>query len=648
MARFLSYLSIRNLFLLSAAGGLVFLAVSVWFLADGYYRATKIARIQSVVSDITTDGFRLALFTHDTLASDYERAMQQWHAAHHNLRDLLVKNEELINSYRRQVELINSSLEAMLPTMASLVKHRRESEQAPEHDNRAHDLIIAQVAIRNAELQSAMTELENVVSRDVRSLLGVAWGSIFSRLIMIIILGALGAALVWFLFYQRVLNPVSVLVAGINRLKKGERQYRPGKTADDELGEVVSAFNGLLDQRDLSESQLNKKSELIACIGRLREQFIREPDPIVMFDALLKDILTMTHSEYGFIGEVLKDENDAPYMKAWAFSNVAWDDETRRFYEENKATGFVFTKLDNLFGRVITHSEVVISNSPAHDERRAGTPPGHPELKAFLGIPVYYGGKLIGEIGLANRPGGYDNDLVEFISPVVEACGQIISARWEREARLQAEKELLDYKESLEKIVDERTADMKTALRIAEKSNKAKSIFLANMSHELRTPMHAILSFSNLALKKVEDEKVIHYLENIVISGNRLTELLNDLLDLSKLEAGKMDVQFEKMDITQLIVATTEEVKSLLADKLIAMQINAAHHYECMLDRKLFTQVIMNLLSNAIKFSPENSTIRINVNSREIKLRGTPQNVVEIVIIDEGVGIPKEDLKLIF
>ncbi len=211
-----------------------------------------------------------------------------------------------------------------------------------------------------------------------------------------------------------------------------------------------------------------------------------------------------------------------------------------------------------------------------------------------------------------------------------------------------AEDQLLDHRASLEKVVDERTADLRGALKAAEKSNKSKSIFLANMSHELRTPMHAILSFSNLARKKVDDEKVLHYLDNIIISGNRLTELLNDLLDLSKLEAGKMDVDFQQMDMTQLVMDTCEEVKGLLQDKGISININSEQHYQCRFDRKLFAQVIMNLLSNAIKFSPESSVITVNIEQLQSKLHNRMQDVIKLAVIDEGVGIPKEELNSVF
>jgi len=223
------------------------------------------------------------------------------------------------------------------------------------------------------------------------------------------------------------LNPellARVLFYGIER-KRAERELRNSRAL----------------ARSLAED-LQGKNRLFEVIQQLQEQFIREPDPVAMFDRLLRDILDLTASEYSFIGDVLQDEEGQPYLHCYAFSNIAWNDETRRFYEENRAKGFVFKKLDNLFGRVVTHGETVIANDPERDPRRAGPPPGHPPLQAFLGLPVRYGDRLVGMIGLANRPGGYDQGLIEHIRPVVEACGRIIVARWEREARMQAEQAL--------------------------------------------------------------------------------------------------------------------------------------------------------------------------------------------------------------
>lgn len=190
--------------------------------------------------------------------------------------------------------------------------------------------------------------------------------------------------------------------------------------------------------------------------------------------------------------------------------------------------------------------------------------------------------------------------------------------------------------------------ELREARDIAETSNKAKSQFLANMSHELRTPMHSILSFTNLALKKEENDKIKHFLKNIHTSSVRLTHLLNDLLDLSKLEAGKMQVDFSKQDLTSLICSTVDEIDSLLMEKSITVEINKEQIFESMIDQKLLTQVFVNIFSNAIKFSPENSVINIELQKTKSESNGLKEDQIKISIKDQGVGIPEDQLDLIF
>ena len=204
-------------------------------------------------------------------------------------------------------------------------------------------------------------------------------------------------------------------------------------------------------------------------------------------------------------------------------------------------------------------------------------------------------------------------------------------------------------------IANKNQKSLRKATAIAEKekmnaleANQEKSRFLANMSHELRTPMHAILSFANLGLKKVDNKKIERYLQNIRTSGIRLTTLLDDLLDLSKLEAGKMRASFQEQDITLLIPDAINELDSLLSRKEITIDINDDDHVECAIDQKLMMQVFINLLSNAIKFSPEQSTVKIRIKTFEGELHKLQQELLEISISDQGVGIPESELETIF
>jgi len=191
---------------------------------------------------------------------------------------------------------------------------------------------------------------------------------------------------------------------------------------------------------------------------------------------------------------------------------------------------------------------------------------------------------------------------------------------------------------------EEKISHLLQGKEIAEKANETKSRFLANMSHELRTPMHAILSFTNLARKRVDDEKAINFLEKIHTSGVRLTNMLNDLLDLSKLEAGKLVPDFREHDFIAVVKASIDEIHSLLKDKNISVRMEYDAALPSCFDKKLITQVIVNILSNAIKFSPENSSIDISIWNERI----WETEMLVFSVTDQGIGIPRDELKDVF
>lgn len=208
--------------------------------------------------------------------------------------------------------------------------------------------------------------------------------------------------------------------------------------------------------------------------------------------------------------------------------------------------------------------------------------------------------------------------------------------------------------DELEQRVEERTRDLQKARQAAESANNAKSEFLANMSHEFRTPMHAILSFASLAIDKLETaptEKTQHYLERIHESGNRLLCLLNDLLDLSKLEAGKMEFSMAQHDMQQVSEIVKQEVMGLL--KKNGVILNIEHGEELALawfDQDRMMQVMRNLFTNAIKFTPYGNSITVTFCATELapESGGQIQPGLKVAVSDQGIGIPDEELPMIF
>jgi signal transduction histidine kinase len=196
-----------------------------------------------------------------------------------------------------------------------------------------------------------------------------------------------------------------------------------------------------------------------------------------------------------------------------------------------------------------------------------------------------------------------------------------------------------------------------TAKQEAIAANQSKSEFLSTVSHELRTPIHQILSFSKFGIDKINQvtkDKILHYFKNINTISRRLQSLLDDLLDLAKLESGKLDYDMQKNDLKQIIDSVTNEFVFLVREKKLLFEITAEEIPTTIIcDKNRISQVIRNLISNAIKFSPRSKKIAISITD------GTLTNVkkvtddkiisnIKVAIEDEGLGIPKKELETVF
>ena len=191
--------------------------------------------------------------------------------------------------------------------------------------------------------------------------------------------------------------------------------------------------------------------------------------------------------------------------------------------------------------------------------------------------------------------------------------------------------------------------ELKAAKEQADQANQAKTSLLMNMSHEFRTPMHAILSYTSMALKKLPPttpEKLTKYLSNIQCSGLRLLELLNALLDLAKLESGKLELKPARGDLMQIIRHSQTELGSLFEAKQLALRVDCRSKDACgVFDGERLMQVFINLFSNAIKFSPIESVIEVTITDSVLP-DGRP--ALHCVVADHGVGIPEAECETIF
>ncbi|MDD5912424.1 MAG: response regulator, partial [Bacteroidales bacterium] len=196
---------------------------------------------------------------------------------------------------------------------------------------------------------------------------------------------------------------------------------------------------------------------------------------------------------------------------------------------------------------------------------------------------------------------------------------------------------------------EDRRKVLQDALDMAEQATKAKSIFLSNMSHDIRTPMNAIIGFATLASANTSnEEKIKDYLSKILSSSNHLLSLINDILDMSRIESGKIDLEETEANLSDIL----HDIKTIISGQIHAKQLELFMDVMDVTDEDVFcdktrlNQVLLNLLSNAIKFTPAGGTVSVRV----AQLPGAPvgKGLYEIRVKDTGIGMSKEFAEKIF
>ncbi len=523
---------------------------------------------------------------------------------------------------------------------------------------------------------------------------------------------------------------------------------------------TASASDVSMDYEKLA-TDLKEKTQQLELIAQIQSRFIREPDARDAFEALLSAALCLTESAYGFIGEVLFTEEKRPYLRAYAITDIAWNEETAKAYAEQMAVGGMeFRNMSTLFGHCIVTGECVISNDPANDPRSGkGLPPGHPPLKAFLGVPIKRGELMIGMIGLANRSEGYHEDVAKSLETMVATFATLIDARRANELRNQYESEILALNSAMEKQMDAMDANLEglalldkgcfsymnpayarmygyetkdligkswellfpesvlqdikqrvfpilqgqgnwrgeltgqradgskvaalvsltllpdgqvvcsssdisqrkhleadleehtKALRMMNDDLKAallmKDQFTASMSHELRTPLNAILGYAELlesgvggSLQKTQQG----YIRKLTVSAEHLLALINDILDLSKIEAKSAGLNLAEVEVNKLCHSAVDLVRNEAERKRIRLEfVSLPTERIIPADKRRLRQIIVNLMDNAIKFSPSESLVQITAEIENVECQW-----LRLEVKDYGIGIAAKDFERIF
>ncbi|NRP94050.1 Aerobic respiration control sensor protein ArcB [Marinobacterium sp. xm-g-59] len=340
---------------------------------------------------------------------------------------------------------------------------------------------------------------------------------------------------------------------------------------------------------------------------------------------LQESLRELTNSEYALIGEVDPSKSE-PELIVHSLTDLSWGKESKSLMQKFLAGSSRVTNTKSLLGRVFAQGEVVLTESPATAPGRRGLPDGHPPLHNLLGMPIKQGDKTLDMIAIANSESELNDELVNWLEPFVATCSLLIQL----------------YRQMNER--ERFTAELEAAKDLIEDASRAKSEFLSSMSHELRTPLNSIIGFSELlqANRKTPlNEKQSKHVHQINSSGKHLLTLINDILDLAKIEAGKLSISLEPT-LVDSVANETLEVLQPLADKSgISILVKAnAQHIEAMADYTRLKQVLINLLSNAIKYNRQQGSV-------ELSWEVVDQSVL-VHVQDTGIGISDDQIDHIF
>ncbi len=306
---------------------------------------------------------------------------------------------------------------------------------------------------------------------------------------------------------------------------------------------------------------------------------------------------------------------------------------------------------DGLSGWVVQNFQIIRNGDVSNDPRYKETYPG---LNSGLYVPIKMGASIFGVISIeSEKPDAFseaDERLVVTLANqaavAFENARLFQTAQQEIIERSRVEQLLATERNQLAQHVEERTADLLHANMDLARALRVKDEFLASMSHELRTPLTGILGFSEaLQLKAYGElsEKQVRPIKAIEDSGRHLLELINDILDLSKIEAEKLELQFAACSIADICQASLQIIKGMAHHK------NQMVHYSptdepiaVFADSRRLKQVLVNLLSNAVKFTPEGGELGLDIEPLPVEQK------IKLSVWDKGIGIKADDLPKLF
>lgn len=371
---------------------------------------------------------------------------------------------------------------------------------------------------------------------------------------------------------------------------------------------------------DIQSCHLN----IIKSFGRSNKE-----DKSKAFKVILDSLIKLSKSDFGFVGEAIKKEDEIHIEYTWDI-NKKCHEKTRLFIEDTEAK----TKLEKIFHMLLTDVNLIkepfiINNIRDYPDTVGLLSPKLPGLTSFLVIPLKENSNLLGIVGLSNREGGYEKELVDFLDPLIFLSSSIM------------------HELNIMKLTKKQLKIHKQALENSQAKDALKSRFVAHMSHELRTPLTGMLGMLDLIDESNIKGKDLRYLQIAKKSGKSLLSVINDILDMSKIEAGQFKLESIKFNPLTVVQDVIETLSPEFQEKGVEIDFKHKFNFPSNLvgDAGRLRQIFFNLIGNAIKFTSKGS-VCVDLGYAP----GSQENQVCLVgdVSDTGIGISPEDQERLF
>jgi len=451
---------------------------------------------------------------------------------------------------------------------------------------------------------------------------------------IILCVGILGLLIIVAFFLRKgILPPLRKLIEATKALNQGKLDTRIHNDSPNELGELSQAFDNMSDS--IQKEIENKEKAAIISSVMFKHDTLRP-----FCQEVLNQLQIMTDSQISAIYFI--DDSKSRYE---CYESIG--------AKHDRLTTFYATSKEGEFGAALMSKKIQhIKDIPSDTQMIFSTVSGEFTMKEILTIPIVNESEIIAVISLASMK-NYSLDSIELITSLVNeitaSLNAVISSQKIFEFSQELQKtntELEQQARELEMQADELTeqnTELEIQKRELDEANRLKTNFLSNMSHELRTPLNSVIALSGVLSRRLSEkipEEECSYLEIIERNGKNLLTMINDILDISRIESGNEEIEISQFNTKDII----DELMAMIQLQAQQQHIELLHTSQdtnivINTDVSKFRHILQNLISNAVKFT-ENGTVEIK----------TVQNGdwIEITVKDSGIGISKEHLPHIF